>query len=95
MIEFTNVYFTNSEDPDFRPGIESGAMLIDNRFVLDIYDDECIFRTVSGKLNGIPVVDLCHSKHLRIIETGIDKNEVNWAELMQLPFVDVIEKLAK
>ncbi|MEH7342572.1 hypothetical protein V7122_01595 [Bacillus sp. JJ1532] len=95
MIEITDVYFVNSEDPDFSPEIESGVMLIDNRFALDIYPNECIFRTVTGELNGLPVVDLSICKHLRIIETEIDKNEVNWLELMQMPFVNVIEKLAK
>jgi hypothetical protein len=94
MIEITDVYFVDTNDPDYEPGIESGFMLIDKRLVLDIESDECTFYIVTGEFDGIPAVDVSISKSV-IIETKIDRNEVDWLELVKMPFSDVIEKLAK
>ncbi|WP_066295449.1 hypothetical protein [Bacillus sp. FJAT-29937] len=94
MIEITNVYFSDSKDPKFGQEIESEVILIDNKFVIDIDPAVSAFYTLTGEFNGIPVVDLAICKRF-FLDNDISKNGVDLWEPMQMPLINVIEKLAK
>lgn len=94
MIEITDVYFGDSKNPNYGFEIDRKKILINKKFVLDMDSIDCEFYSVTGELNGLPVVDLAICKSF-LLDGVNSKVEVNWSELLQMTLLNVIEKLAK
>lgn len=94
MIETTDVYYFSTGDPDFKAYVRNNDVLINGEFTLDIDAEGWLFRSVTSTHNGIPSINLATCRRFEIA-TKINLTEVDLTGIMQMPFIEVIGKLAK